>query len=249
MKKTLRLEIEKLAKQLLIANADFNVAQMKSAVGKLYETLIVLNHLSPKTGASPREEETDSLDSKSYREENWFKEPEPFPKSDHKDDLVEPLIEKIKDLVAQIPPESQEIDTLLEEIFPSKTHLKNELEMFAANHQEMPVFERKTKIDEGPEAPIETRINDKNVSEKPRGINDLARNTSVGLNDRIAFIKHLFENNTEDYERVLSQISTFENHAEAIHFLTHQVKPDYQNWTDKEAYEARFMEMIAKRFN
>lgn len=242
MEKTLKLEIEKLAKQLLVANGGFNVSQMKLVVGKLHETLIVLDHLDQKPDAN-------ALDSKSYREENWFKEPEPLPTSEHKDDLTEPLMEKIKDIIAQLPPETQEVDTLLEEILPSKIQLKNDVEVFGEDYQGTPVFERKTKIDEEAQGAIKTKINNKNISEKPMAINDLARDTPVGLNDRIAFIKHLFENSTEDYERVLSQISTFENHTQATHFLTHQVKPDYQNWTDKQAYEARFMEMIAKRFN
>ena len=48
-----------------------------------------------------------SMDSKSYREQNWFKEPEPVPQPEHKEDLVEPLMEKIKDIVAQMPEEER----------------------------------------------------------------------------------------------------------------------------------------------
>ncbi|MGK0386701.1 MAG: hypothetical protein ACI849_001319 [Patiriisocius sp.] len=269
MKKTLGLEIEKVAKQLLMVDGNFDVAQMKVVIGRLYEKLIVLEHLEPKADALPTKEEIASLDSKSYREENWFKEPEPVPQSQHKDDLVEPLMEKIKDLIAQMPPESQEIDAILEEVLPSKKYIKNDLEEFASNYQETPTFERKTTLVEEKAPPsdeitLEKRapakevappdqsqalINDKKISEKPTSINDAVRNLAIGLNDRIAFIKHLFENSVEDYERVLSQINTFENYQEATRFLTNQVQPEYQNWTDKEEYVTRFMEIVAKRFN
>ena len=39
----------------------------------------------------------ESLDSKSYREHNWFKDPEPLPEPENKEELIEPAIEKIKD--------------------------------------------------------------------------------------------------------------------------------------------------------
>ena len=37
----------------------------------------------------------------------------------------------------------------------------------------------------------------------------------IGLNDRLAFVKNLFENSNEDYDRVLSQLSTLGSFEEA----------------------------------
>lgn len=268
MKKTLGLAIEKIAKQLLIADGNFDVAQMKATVMELYEKLVVLEHLEGTRDTAPTKEDIAALDSKSYREENWFKEPEPVPQSAHKDDLVEPLMEKIKDLVAQMPPESQEVDALLEKVLPPKKYIKNDLEAFASEYQEMPTFERKTAVVEEetpkihklveenepkqdvPEPEVAKELlNDKNSIEKPTSINDSVKTVAIGLNDRIAFLKHLFENNIEDYERVLSQLNTFESFEEASHFLTNQVQPEYPHWTAKEEYVTRFMEVISKRFN
>ncbi|WP_196889142.1 hypothetical protein [Aureivirga sp. CE67] len=70
---------------------------------------------------------------------------------------------------------------------------------------------------------------------------------TVGLNDRIAFVKHLFENSQEDFNRVLSQLNTLKSEREAKYFITKMVKPDY-NWTDKEDYEERLMKLIERRF-
>jgi len=80
-------------------------------------------------------------------------------------------------------------------------------------------------------------------------LNDkLAKEINIGLNDRIAFVKHLFGGNNEDYNRVISQLITFDTYLETKTFIDEMVKPDYNNWEGKEEYEARFMEIIEKKF-
>jgi hypothetical protein len=81
-------------------------------------------------------------------------------------------------------------------------------------------------------------------------LNDrLSKGITIGLNDRIAFMKHLFANSSEDYNRVLSQLITFDTFQEVQSFIDEMVKPDYNNWEGKEEYEARFMEILEKRFS
>ncbi len=69
----------------------------------------------------------------------------------------------------------------------------------------------------------------------------------MGFNDRISFVKHLFSSQQEDFNRVLSQLNTFESFTQAESFIEQIVKPDY-NWHQKEEYEIRFMELIRRRF-
>ena len=69
----------------------------------------------------------------------------------------------------------------------------------------------------------------------------------VGLNDRIAFVKHLFRQSTEDFNRVLSQINSFESYDETLIFLDHMVAPEY-GWRDKQEYVKRFKVLVAMRF-
>lgn len=69
----------------------------------------------------------------------------------------------------------------------------------------------------------------------------------IGLNDRIAFVKHLFEGQQEDFNRVLSQLNTMTTLQEAEDFIQNLVKPDY-NWEDKEEYEARLMQHVYRKF-
>lgn len=70
---------------------------------------------------------------------------------------------------------------------------------------------------------------------------------SFGLNDRIAYVKHLFGGKTEDFTRVVNQLNTFENWEEAEYFVNEMVKPDY-DWNGKEEFEKRFLAHIKTKF-
>ena len=74
------------------------------------------------------------------------------------------------------------------------------------------------------------------------------KNVKVDLNDRLAFVKHLFNSSMEDYNRVLSQLNTIDSEERSISFIKNMVKPDYNNWVGKEQYEERFIELVARRF-
>ncbi len=72
-------------------------------------------------------------------------------------------------------------------------------------------------------------------------------NIQVGLNDRIAFVKHLFNHSQGDFNRVLSQLNTFKTEKEAQNFIKKMVKPDY-DWSGKEEYEERLATLVERRF-
>ena len=83
---------------------------------------------------------------------------------------------------------------------------------------------------------------------KPASLNDkLQTNIQIGLNDRIIFVKNLFEGSQEDFNRVISQLNTFKTEKEAKKFISKMVKPDY-NWSEHEALENRFLAIIERRF-
>jgi hypothetical protein len=263
MKNKIRLDIVRLAEQIIKENTAFDVTSMKNVVGSLYEKLTVLQYLESQIEDVSVVEKYQSLDSKSFREETWFTEPEPLPQSGHKEDLVEPLIEKIKDLVAQMPEESERVDDLLKEILPEPTYIKNDLDDFAASYQQTPMFERKEpskgidvvddKISES--FPLDQKIKTHSgildsASSRPKNLNDkLHQGLQIGLNDKLAFIKHLFDEKTEDYTRVLSQIGTMKSYDEAANFISSKIKPDYNYWESKEEYSQRFLNIIEKSFN
>ena len=85
--------------------------------------------------------------------------------------------------------------------------------------------------------------------DKEISINEaFAKTITFGLNDRIAFEKQLFAGSSEDLNRVVSQLSTFDTFEEAQNFIEDMVKPDYDNWEGKEEYVTRFMEIVEKKF-
>ncbi|MDT0676370.1 hypothetical protein [Autumnicola musiva] len=93
-------------------------------------------------------------------------------------------------------------------------------------------------------------VNQNGKMQRPRSLNDrLKKGITIGLNERLSFIKHLFEGNTADYNRVLSQLNTFDSLEEAHKFIQLVVKPDYNNWEGKEEQEQRFLEKIENKFN
>ena len=92
-------------------------------------------------------------------------------------------------------------------------------------------------------------VNPENEEAKIVSLNDkLSKGINIDLNDRIAFVKHLFGNSNEEYNRVLSQLITFNSFYETRDFIEDMVKPDYNNWEGKDDYAERFMEIIEKKF-
>ena len=228
MKKKVLSQINAIAQGIVNSENEIDITKLKNSLMQLYEKLTILEFLESSVETEFEKPERSATDSKTYREQNWFKEPDPVPQSPHKEELVEPLTEKIKDIVANMPNENEEaIEELLKEIIPSKETSNSDLEEFAASYRENPVFERKRKS-----------INDKVNS-----------GLSIGLNDRIAFVKQLFDGSKDDYTRVLSQINSMTTFQESVSFVENNIKPDYNNWAGKEEYVDRFLSIIEKRFN
>ena len=99
-------------------------------------------------------------------------------------------------------------------------------------------LDNKIKEDSTPQKEvIKERLNDR-----------FSKGLQIDLNDRLAFIKHLFNKNTNDYQRAISQISTFQDWNQAKAFILEMVKPDYNNWKGKELYEERFFKIIENNF-
>ena len=87
------------------------------------------------------------------------------------------------------------------------------------------------------------------VDEKVSILNEkLAQGINIGLNDRVGFVKYLFNGSSEDFNRVLSQLNTFDTYSDAKNFIDEMVKPDYNNWQGQDDFEERFMELVERKF-
>jgi len=256
MKKKVLSQINTLAQRIITSGNELDIVQIKNTLIQLYEKLSVLEFLETSVETEFKKPERPAIDSKTYREENWFKEPEAVPEPPYEEELVEPLMDKIKDIMSQMPNDTQKLDEILKEILPKQPDDKqtaetfsNEIEEFASKYQETPVFERKVETNNN-SSEIDLVTEKTSDSILPKSLNDkLNQGVSIGLNDRLAFIKQLFDGSSEDYSRVLSQVNTMSSYAEITLFIEETVKPDYNNWKDKEEFAIRFMMIIEKRFN
>lgn len=125
-------------------------------------------------------------------------------------------------------------------IFPSVNDIVQKtqqptLEDILANVPKEPIFEQKNPS--------------KEVNQKT--LNDIVSNKAIqfGLNDRIAFISHLFEGNERDFSEAINALNNLNSEQEAIRFIQQKIKPVFNNWIGKEEYEERFVEVVSKRFS
>lgn len=88
---------------------------------------------------------------------------------------------------------------------------------------------------------------DKDESAKTLNDRLLNKTIQIGLNDRIAFVQHLFDFSQQDFNTVLSKLNSFETEEEAKKYLISTVKPS-QKWEGKEEYEERLFALIERKF-
>jgi len=241
MKKKLESELISIAHRILKLSGKEDLAKMHKEVAELYEKLTVLKFAKdnfeedfPTIGGDSsffsmldeafnnKVSDTIEVEDKVYihLDEN------------EEEAIMEPGIKTIKDMVAHMPQEEQ-----MDMFFGYNTQEKtstHDIDELTAGYENIPEFEPISKTSQE-----KTSLNDKL---KRGGLN-------IGLNDKIAFIKHLFDGKNEDYDRVLSQINTSSSFQEAHNLIQTMVKPDYNNWEGKEEYEARFMSILESRFN
>ncbi len=323
MKRVLEDELLSLAERILkLKNrADIHVLKKEAAI--LYEKLSILAfaelHFGGLKSEISKAEFKDAFSeqfSEIDEESGHYKSPDGM--AYNPDPISEPNTEKIKDIVSQMPPESEQVDILLAEIEqlkrksqspkpkagpentkteskpePKKPHQesgttkKNTAEVkppqtnpeeddfknFGVHFDDLPNFEPKDHTEFSKSAPISEDSPENNSEIKPsepdsppppsnvpkpnlnaaqpekRSLNDkLKSGIKIGLNDRIAFTKHLFGGNTDDYNRVLSQLNTLPTFEEVQQFIENHVKPDYGQWAGKEAVEERFMAIVERKF-
>ena len=139
---------------------------------------------------------------------------------------VAPMMETIKNMVTEMP-EPEAYEKLFE------------------TFEETPSFEPKKK-----ENSVELSKQDVETIPEIKNINDhFAKTLRIDLNDRLAFIKNLFEGDTASYEKVLSQIVTFDSWEEVFNFIDAQVKTEYDNWNKNEEIADRFLAILHKNFD
>jgi len=241
MHKKLKAELVSLAHSILEMKNNDNVAELHKKAHDIYEKLTVLKFVDTHINISPNLEES---------KEEIVDKIEPAFNEDEKVSISNTIeiIDKVEKPKTLSEEQVEEIfgieDDLIKddtiEIPSLKNSLEEELKEAISADIATEMFERVSK-----ESPVIEEV----PENKQRSLNDALykNNLQVGLNDRIAFVKHLFEGNQEDFNRVLSQLNSFKTEKEAKSFISKMVKPDY-DWNDKEEYEQRLTNLIERKF-
>ena len=144
-----------------------------------------------------------------------------------KDDDMEvaPMMETIKNMVTEMP-EPETYEKLFESVGTPPTFMSKKNESI------------RNKLD-----------TEKEISNDKKNINDqFSKKLSVDNNERLAFIKHLFDGDTINYERVLNQTLTLGSWSEVSNLISSKVKIEYNNWKGKEDIADRFLTVLQKSF-
>ena len=138
---------------------------------------------------------------------------------DNEKQTVAPLIETIKDMIPEMP-----------ETSISSTFIEADPEVIS--------FERKESINIKKDDKIEQNVNDLFASE-----------FKIDLNDRLAFVQKLFNNNNKEYVETMHKLIVFKNWETIVNFIENEVKPKYNSWNENEILEKRFLDILKKRFD
>jgi hypothetical protein len=243
MKKKLESELISIAHRILKLTGKEDLEKMQSEVALLYQKITILKFIESNQDVQATDAvgmDTSFFDSLDDAFNNKITDSvevadKTFVNIDSEEGeaIMEPAIEKIKDIVAQMPEETVEVDAIIDAINEPTETIVHDLNELSPSYAQLPIFDA---IE--PET-TQTSLNDQL---KTQGF-------QIGLNDRLAFVKNLFENRNEDYERVMSQLTTLDSFEEATSLLNSIIKPDYNNWEGQEDIEARFLEIIEKKFN
>ncbi len=229
MKRKLKEELVKLSTDIITSRGLTEIPQLYETAKNLYEKLAVLKFIDEKLNDIEIDVSKNAIASKFEKMANAvMNENKSVPESNpHEEDIITPGIDTIKDMVSEMPSEAN-IDQLFAEFVAKTDVIKNDKETVTPNLSES-----------------------KEQEAKPKSLNDklTGKDIKVGLNDRLAFVKHLFNDSTEDFNRVVSQLNTIDTEERSIAFIENMVKPDYNNWTGKEQYADRFMNLIERRFS
>lgn len=228
MKRKLKEELVKLSTDIITSRGLTEIPQLYETAKNLYEKLAVLKFIDEKLNDIEIDVSKNVIASKFEKMANAvMNENKSVPETNpHEEDIITPGIDTIKDMVSEMPTEAN-IDQLFAEFVAKTDVMKNDKDLVSPDLPEL----------------VENGV-------KPKSLNDKLtdREIKVGLNDRLAFVKHLFNDSTEDFNRVISQLNTIDTEERSVAFIENMVKPDYNNWEGKEAYAERFMNLIERRF-
>ena len=290
MKKVLENDLISLAHRILKMRGKGNVEQLKEEAGMLYEKLVLLDFadkhfdgLQPTIGKE-KFKQTIADQFEVERDHEQYPDGTEY----NPEAISEPNTEKIKDIVSQMPPESEEVDGLVDSTDDSTDNetKKEKGSIYGVSFDDLPDFEpaekpsdKKSKESEdqkedkqdatdknvekektAPQQSQEKQENNeskkisaekfKDSETKKKSLNNkLVKDLKLGLNNRIAFTKHLFDGNRDALNDCVQNINNCKDFKEAKLYIEQDIKPKYDKWKGKDEYEERFLNLIENKFS
>jgi len=225
MTENIKIALIKWAKKVLNNNSQWDEEKTHELIQKLYEISIVQKMLM----------EHDALDKNLWKQQQA-----------QLSEVIESLtgdtqIENEKEENMEVAPMMDTIKNMVTEMPEPETY-----EKLFETVEEMPTFIPKEK--EIPSPSEDKNIENKKIEER-KNINDNFSNAlTIDMNDRLSFIKYLFNGEVKSYEKVLKQIITFDSWTDAFTFIERHVKSEYDHWKGKEDITKRFHSVLKKNF-
>ena len=72
---------------------------------------------------------------------------------------------------------------------------------------------------------------------------------NIGLNDRISFIKHLFDGDHNSYSNFIDRLNAFDSYEAALRYINQEIKPEFNHWEAKDEYEFRLLQLLELKFS
>jgi len=222
MKRKLEKELNDLAVRILKMKDETDIVILQKEAKRIYEKLTVMRFLE--TNFSEDELDLTKVNKKEALGRLSEKMDVPEENPNQEDIRNYHMMDTIKDMVTEMPKE-ETLDDILKDIVPP------------------PVFEKSDMTEVTPTA------SDIVAEKRVQSINDrFKKELNIGLNDKIAFIKHLFEGKNEAYDEAVTAINKKDSFDDAESYIKITLKPKYNYWLGKEDYADRFMEVVESRF-
>jgi len=231
MKRKLKEELIRMSTDIITSKdlTEMEIPELYEAARSLYEKLAVLKFIDEKLNDIEIDVSKNVLASRFEKMANAvINENKLVPENNpHEEDIITQGIDTIKGMVSEMPNDEDNDRLFVEFVAKPET----------------------TKADNN-KASSQVSQKIKEVS-KTKSLNEKLTNKeiTVGLNDRLAFVKNLFNDSTEDFNRVISQLNTIDSYERSMAFIDNMVKPDYNQWAGKEEYEIRFLALIERRYS
>ncbi len=225
MKRKIKDELIKLSTDIITSRKDEELTELYERARELYEKIAVLKFIDEKLQDVEVDVSKNVLASRFEKMATAVLSgntsvPESNP---HAEDIITPGMQTIKDMVSEMPNEA--VEHIFSDFVAKEDLIKNDKELLTP---------RSSDIDQATKKSLNDKLNVNKIQ--------------IGLNDRLAFVKHLFGDSNDEYQRVISQLNTIDSEERSMAFVDNMVKPEYNNWEGKEEYELRFKDIIQRKF-